>query len=227
LLNSGLFFLQDFSDRYGAGSNVGPALKRIAPWMQARSLLHLHELSLEKWPGDDPIVPGARIAESSDGDEFTPEHEVDQLSLHDTRNYLPGDILAKVDRAAMAVSLETRVPLLDPEIVRFALSLPPELRLKGDKGKLILRETLKLYVPEAMFERPKAGFAPPLEAWLFGPLREWAEDLLSPAQLSRHGLLDVRRVRAFWERYKRGGTMEEARIWAVLQLQNWMAVRAR
>ena len=76
-----------------------------------------------------------------------------------------------------------------------------------------------------MFTRRKTGFTPPIEAWLLGPMREWAEDLLSPSQLSRHGLLDTTRVRAFWERYKRGGTTEDARAWAVLQFQSWMTAR--
>jgi asparagine synthase (glutamine-hydrolysing) len=223
-LNVGLGFLKGFSDRYGAGGDVGPALKRVAPWLDASSLIELHERTLEKWPTDDPVVLGARELNGRDQG-FLPEEEVDQLCLHDMRNYLPGDILAKVDRASMAVSLETRIPLLDPDVVRFALSLPVELRLQGAQGKLILRETLRRYVPEHLFDRPKSGFAPPLEGWLLGPLREWAEELLSPAALSRHGLLDVERVRRFWARYQRGGTTEDARIWSLLQLQSWMTAR--
>jgi asparagine synthase (glutamine-hydrolysing) len=223
-LNVGLGFLKGFTDRYGAGGDVGPTLKRVAPWLGATSLINLHELSLEKWPSNEPVVPGAGCVNGRDHG-FLPESEIDQLCLHDMRNYLPGDILAKVDRASMAVSLETRIPLLDPDVVRFAMTLPEELRMKDAKGKLILRETLKRYVPEAMFDRPKTGFSPPLESWLLGPLRGWAEDLLSPARLESHGLLDVSRVRDFWARYQRGGTMEEARLWSVLQLQSWMVAR--
>ncbi len=223
-LNLGLGFLKDFTDRYGGGGDVGPTLKRVAPWLGATSLINLHELSLEKWPSSDRIVPGVDSTNGRDHG-FLPESEIDQLCLHDMRNYLPGDILTKVDRASMAVSLETRIPLLDPDVVRFALTLPQELRMKDAKGKLILREALKRYVPEEMFDRPKTGFAPPLESWLLGPLRDWAEDLLSPDRLASHGLLDVRRVRDFWARYKRGGTTEDARLWSVLQLQCWMAAR--
>ena len=106
------------------------------------------------------------------------------------------------------------------------MTLPEELRMKDAKGKLILRELLKRDVPQEMFDRPKTGFSPPLESWLLGPLREWAEDLLSPARLESHGLLDTQRVRDFWSRYQRGGTMEEARLWSVLQLQSWMAARS-
>lgn len=223
-LNVGFGFLRTFAERYGDGSDVGPALKRVAPWLGATSLINLHELTLEKWPGDEHLAPGVgRLTGRHDG--FQPEDEVDQLCLHDMRNYLPGDILTKVDRASMAVSLETRIPLLDPEVVAFGMRLPPELRLRGTTGKLILREVLKRYVPEEMFDRPKSGFAPPLEAWLLGPLRAWAEDLLSPERLNRHGMLDQRRVSAFWRRYSAGGTGEDARAWAVLQFQSWMAAR--
>lgn len=223
-LNAGFGFLKGFSDRYGAGGEVGPALKRVAPWLAADSLIDLHERTLEKWPADQSLVLGARH-QNKRPDHYLPEDPVDLLCLHDMHNYLPGDILAKVDRASMAVSLETRIPLLDPDVVRFALSLPTELKLKDAKGKLILRELLKRYVPQELFERPKTGFAPPLESWLLGPLRDWAEDLLSPAALSRHGLLDVQRVRRFWAYYQRGGTTEDARIWALLQLQSWMDAR--
>ena len=224
-LNLGLGFLKGFTDRYGAGGDVGPTLKRVAPWLGATSLINLHELSLEKWPSNEPLVPGIGYLNGRDHG-FLPESEIDQLCLHDMRNYLPGDILAKVDRASMAVSLETRIPLLDPDVVRFAMTLPEELRMKDAKGKLILRELLKRDVPQEMFDRPKTGFSPPLESWLLGPLREWAEDLLSPARLESHGLLDTQRVRDFWSRYQRGGTMEEARLWSVLQLQSWMAARS-
>ncbi|MBX9745843.1 MAG: asparagine synthase (glutamine-hydrolyzing) [Hyphomonadaceae bacterium] len=224
VMDVGLGFLQDFSTRYGNGEPVGRTMKRVGSWLDADSLLDLHERTLEKWPRREPVVHGgserafATRALGSD-------HEVDQLCLHDMRHYLPGDILTKVDRASMAVSLETRIPLLDPGIAKFALGLPPEFRLQGTTGKVILREVLKRHVPESLFNRPKAGFAPPLKAWLLGPLRGWAEDLLSPAQLSRHGILNVARVRAFWERYKQGGSLDDQRAWAVLQFQSWMVAR--
>lgn len=225
-LDVGLGFLKDFAERYGPGGSVGHTMKRVAPWLRANSVLELHEMSIERWPRRDPVVLGGAVPlRGPEPGEFVPEGAVNQLCLHDMRHYLPGDILAKVDRASMAVSLETRIPLLDPEIACFAMSLPIELRLQGATGKIILREVLKRHVPEHLFARPKAGFTPPLEAWLLGPLRAWAEDLLSPAQLERHGLLDVKRVRKFWERYKRGGTMEDMRAWAVLQFQSWMVTR--
>lgn len=225
-LDLGLAFLKGFSERYGAGGGIGHTIKRVGPWMSADSLLELHELSLEKWPRGEQLVVGAsNIRAANDANAFEPSADVDALCLHDMRNYLPGNILTKVDRASMAVSLETRIPFLDPEVIRFALGLPLELRMKDATGKLILREVLKRHLPEHLFKRPKTGFSPPLETWLLGPLKGWAEDLLAPAQLARHGLLDVKVVRRFWDRYKRGGTMEDARAWSVLQFQSWMAAR--
>ena len=223
MLEFGAGFMKGFAERYGAGGGVGQSLKRIGPWFSADSLIDLHERSLEKWPRDEQIVLG----ETAEWEGARPLYgaDVDQLCLHDLQNYLPGDILAKVDRASMAVSLETRIPFLDPALLRFAMSLPVELRLDGAKGKLVLREALKRDVPEALFDRRKTGFAPPLEAWLRGPLRGWAEDLMSPEALAKHGLLDAPRVRRFWERYLKGGTMQDQRAWAVLQFQSWYAAR--
>lgn len=225
VLDVGFSFMGGFARRYGAGGGVAQTMRRVAPWLDARSLLDLHEASLYKWPRAEHVVLGAAYPARDAAPAWSAAlGEIDALCVHDMRHYLPGDILTKVDRASMAVSLETRIPLLDPSIARFALGLPLELRLQDATGKLVLRELLKRYVPEGLFNRPKAGFAPPLEAWLLGPLRDWAEDLLAPERLS-YGLLDKQKVRAFWERYKKGGTMEEARIWAVLQLQAWRAAR--
>jgi asparagine synthase (glutamine-hydrolysing) len=217
-------FLRGFSNRYGKGAGVGQTMRRIAPWMSARSLLELYEFSLAKWP--HRALP-LRSVRSIDPDwrQLNPpvSEDVDVLSWYDQHNYLPGDILTKVDRASMAVSLETRVPLLDPEVAAFAWSLPPAQRT----GKAMLRSVLNRHLPAALFDRPKTGFTPPLEAWLLGPLRSWADDLLSPARLQRQGLLDARSVASFWKRYKAGGTLEDFRAWSVLMLQAWLEARGK
>jgi asparagine synthase (glutamine-hydrolysing) len=227
VMDKGLGFLREFSDRYGKAAGVGQTLRRVAPWLTARSLLQLHEYSLEKWPHFASPVLGAPGIVNAWGDAAAPvKGELDQLCWHDMHNYLPGDILAKVDRASMAVSLESRIPLLDPDVAAFAWSLPVEMRVRERKGKWILREVLKRYVPPALFERPKTGFAPPLESWLLGPLRGWAEDMLSAERLTRQGILDVSRVRTFWTQYQRGGTLEDAKAWSVLMFQAWLDGRA-
>lgn len=140
----------------------------------------------------------------------------------DAVSYLPDDILAKVDRAAMAVSLETRVPLLDHRLYELAWRLPTHLRVAGGTGKRLLRQVLHSYVPAELVERPKMGFGVPIGAWLRGPLRPWAEDLLDGRRLREQGLLDVAPVRAAWERHLSGVSDEKYRLWAVLVLQAWL-----
>ena len=139
----------------------------------------------------------------------------------DTERYLPDDILHKVDRAAMSVSLETRVPLLDHRIVELAWRLPMRTRVRGGATKWVLRELLARNVPRALFERPKVGFGIPLSDWLRGPLRPWAEDLLSPETLRRDGLLDVDAVRRIWEDHVSDRVDGGWELWPLLMFQAW------
>jgi asparagine synthase (glutamine-hydrolysing) len=139
----------------------------------------------------------------------------------DTVTYLPDDVLTKVDRASMAVSLEVRVPLLDHRVVAFAWSLPQSMRLRDGRSKWILRKVLNRFVPEHLVERPKMGFGVPVGAWLKGPLRDWAETLLTPTALAAGGLLRPEPILAAWKRHLDGKEDATARIWTVLMLQAW------
>ncbi|MGY1709495.1 asparagine synthase (glutamine-hydrolyzing) [Geodermatophilus sp. SYSU D00758] len=147
----------------------------------------------------------------------------ESFMLADALGYLTDDILVKVDRAAMAVSLETRIPLLDPAVYRLAWSLPLEYKLGGGVGKLVLRRLLRTVLPPTLMDRPKMGFGPPIGDWLRGPLRPWAEDLLDPGTLRRQGLLDVAAVRATWERHCSGRRDHTHEVWNLLVLQGWLA----
>jgi len=160
-------------------------------------------------PADDPTL-------AADLPDF-----VARMQYLDFATYLHDDVLTKVDRASMAVALEARVPLLDTRVVRFAWSLPRTLKLRGTTGKWLLRQVLARYVPPALTERPKMGFAMPVGAWLRGPLRDWAEDLLSPAALSADGPLDPRPVRATWAEHLAGRRDHAQKLWAVLMFQAW------
>jgi asparagine synthase (glutamine-hydrolysing) len=141
----------------------------------------------------------------------------------DAVSYLPGDILCKVDRASMSVSLETRVPFLDHRVAEVAARIPLTLKTGDGRGKLILRRLLERYVPRQFVDRPKAGFQVPIGEWLKGPLRAWAEDLLDPRRIGADGWFDVDAVKACWREHLSGRRDSTAALWAILMFQAWLA----
>ncbi len=143
----------------------------------------------------------------------------------DSLTYLPDDILVKVDRATMATSLETRIPLLDHRLIEFAWRLPPAYRLHRGEGKRVLRQVLHRYVPPPLVDRPKMGFGIPVGAWLRGPLRPWAEDLLDPAHMAHTGLFDAEPARRLWTEHLSGGHNHQYLLWDVLMAQAWAGER--
>ncbi|MBY6032514.1 asparagine synthase (glutamine-hydrolyzing) [Marinobacter daepoensis] len=151
-----------------------------------------------------------------------PADDLKTLMWRDLNWYLPDDILVKVDRAAMACSLETRIPMLSPEVVSFALSLPLSYNLKGGVGKQVLRSVLYRHVPRSLVDRPKQGFAVPVGQWLRGPLRPWAEALLQPSVFEKQDYLDRSIVNAYWQEHLTGREDYSAELWSILMFLAWL-----
>ena len=154
---------------------------------------------------------------------FGAEDPAMQMMLQDMRSYLPDDILCKVDRAAMGVSLETRTPFLDPDVITLSTRLPMAMKIRDGQGKWALRQVLYQHVPREMIERPKKGFAIPIGIWLRGSLRDWAEELLSHEQLKKDGFFDPDIVRQTWAEHLSERRDWTARLWAILIFQAWHA----
>lgn len=178
---------------------------------------------LSAWEKPDSIVPGSMslptpftTSESANLSDCT-----EKMMLLDSLVYLPDDILVKVDRASMAVSLEARAPLLDYRLFEFAWRVPLEFKVRDGKTKWLLRELLYRYVPREMVDRPKAGFEVPIGAWLRGPLRPWAEEMLDERRLRSEGFLSADHVRQTWREHLEGRDWS-TRLWTVLMFESWL-----
>ncbi|HEY2323564.1 MAG TPA: asparagine synthase (glutamine-hydrolyzing) [Thermoanaerobaculia bacterium] len=215
--------LSAMTPRALATRRIGQRIEKVARTLRANDPDEMYFELVSHWR--DGVVLDAPPAEApvTKRSEWPPLLDpVERMMYFDQISYLPDDILTKVDRASMAVSLESREPLLDYRLVEFAWRLPPSMKVRHGKGKLLLRRILGRYIPDSLIDRPKMGFGIPLGAWLRGPLREWAEALLDPATIRKHGLLDPAPIRAKWEEHLAGRNDWNFYLWGVLMLQSWL-----
>jgi asparagine synthase (glutamine-hydrolysing) len=208
-----------------AQANIGDKLHKGAGVMAARTPAELYRLLVSHWPKPSELVIGATeppTVLTGHGQLPAADHFVHQMMALDLLTYLPDDILAKVDRAAMAVSLETRVPLLDHRVVEFAWQLPLHYKVREGVGKWPLRQVLYRYVPQALIERPKMGFGVPIDSWLRGPLRDWAESLLDESRLRQEGFFNPAPIRQKWAEHLSEKRNWQYHLWDVLMFQAWL-----
>ncbi len=206
-------------------SAPGDRLHRLAAVLAIHDPQALYRQLVSHWSAPQQVVLNAEepttilneTVQLDGNDDF-----LNRMMLLDTLTYLPDDILTKVDRASMAVGLEVRAPLLDHRVIEFAWSLPLEMKLRGRNGKAVLKNLLYRYMPRELVDRPKTGFGVPLDYWLRGPLRDWAESLLAPERLRREGYFAVEPIQKAWREHLSGKRQWHYHIWDVLMFQAWL-----
>ncbi len=209
------------------GNNLGNRLLKLAESNKTKDFITYYQAMISHMTFAHKLVLSCEtIADEFTNLNFLPA-EIDSLMLVDSLTYLPDDILTKVDRASMAVSLESRIPLLDHRIVEFAQQMPHRLKVQEGQNKWCLRQILDHYVPRALIERPKKGFGVPLAQWLRGPLKGWAASLLNPEVIRRQKYLNAHLVEKMWSQHLAGIADWHFQLWNILMFQQWLDEQSR
>jgi asparagine synthase (glutamine-hydrolysing) len=206
-------------------ANLGDKLHKGAGVLGCNSLDSLYLGLVSHWDSPSSLVIGADEPDTlltASNAPFSGLGGIERMMALDTLTYLPDDILVKVDRAAMGVSLETRVPFLDHRVVEFAWRLPLSKKIRNGQGKWILRQVLYKYVPKELIVRPKMGFGVPIDSWLRGPLRDWAESMLDESRLRQEGFFNPAPIRKKWNEHLSGQRNWQYHLWDVLMFQAWL-----
>lgn len=224
ILNTFFFFLTKKASSYGRQGKIGPKLKTLANWLGATSIEEFYRQSITHWKESDNLVFGSlehNLLEFLSTDEVKIKEFGEWMMYLDSMTYLSGDILTKVDRTAMSVSLEGRIPLLDPAVVEAAWRMPFSMKQKGNIGKWPLKQVLYQYLPREMMERPKMGFGVPIHEWLRSELKEWTQDLLSFERLKNQGLYNPVLVQDTLTKHLEAQENNAAKLWDILMVQAW------
>lgn len=204
--------------------DIGFKLQKLARIMNEQSLVDMYRILVSYWDDPESLVlrgnePPMAVCAGDKGDVCT--DFIHQAMYWDLMSYLPDDNLAKIDRASMAVSLETRLPLLDHRLVEFAWRVPLDMKVRATQGKWLLRQVLNKYVPMELIDRPKMGFSVPIGQWLRGPLRDWAEGLLNERRLRQEGFFNAQLVKDRWREHLSGKRNWQLALWGILMFQAW------
>jgi asparagine synthase (glutamine-hydrolysing) len=205
--------------------SVGDKMHKLAEVLRVSEPVNMYQNLVSHWKHPHEVVIGGQepLTALIDPTQWPRVPDFTHRMMHlDMETYLPGDILVKVDRAAMGVSLEGRIPLLDQHVMEFAWRVPLSMKIKNGKGKWLLRQVLYKHVPEKMIDRPKMGFSVPIGEWLRGELRDWAEALLDEARLKREGYFHPAPIRAKWAEHLEGSRNWQYYLWDVLMFQAWL-----
>ncbi len=222
ILEKLFFFLKPLAERYGRAGAMGPKVKRFGEWVQAQNIDDLYSLSMKHCKNATQVIIGGGHSNLWGPSSHGIESQIEKMMYQDSIAYLPGDILTKVDRIGMSVSLEARIPLLAPSVAEVAWRIPIEMKQKGDCGKWALKQVLYKYLPQEMMERPKMGFGVPIYQWLKEDLKEWACDLISENRLANQGLYHPKLITEKLKKHLDGEENNAAYLWDVLMVQAWL-----